>query len=323
MVVIFLFGGLWLVNYFANSNSLVIVFAYFTTIYMVNLPITIYQKIIDKKFGFNKSSWKLFVLDEIKKIVLFVVVGGGVMWGLIYFIDNFENWWIYGAIFSFVVVLLVNMLLPYFMGLFNKFTPLKDEKLKNDIENMLVNVGFRANGVFVMDASRRDVRLNAFFGGFGSSKRVVLFDTLLEKLSPKEILAVLGHELGHFKHKDILKNIIMLGVMLFGLFFIVGHLPNALFEELRVSKQAGNVLVMAFIVGEVYFYLFSPIINLISRYNEFEADKVGAELIGKDALKSALIKLVNENRSFQKSTKIYSIIYHSHPRVLERLEKLQ
>ena len=115
----------------------------------------------------------------------------------------------------------------------------------------------------------------------------------------------------------------MLGVMLFGLFFIVGHLPNALFEELRVSKQAGNVLVMAFIVGEVYFYLFSPIINLISRYNEFEADKVGAELIGKDALKSALIKLVNENRSFQKSTKIYSIIYHSHPRVLERLEKLQ
>ena len=125
------------------------------------------------------------------------------------------------------------------------------------------------------------------------------------------------------KHKDILKNIIMLGVMLFGLFFIVGHLPNALFEELRVSKQAGNVLVMAFIVGEVYFYLFSPIINLISRYNEFEADKVGAELIGKDALKSALIKLVNENRSFPKSTKIYSIIYHSHPRVLERLEKLQ
>jgi STE24 endopeptidase len=323
VVVVLLFGGLWLINYFDNSNSLMTIFIYFAFVYFVTLPIHIYQKVIDKKFGFNKSSWKLFIIDEIKKILLFVVLGGGVMWGLIYFIENFENWWIIGFVFSFIVILLINLLLPYFMGIFNKFTPLEDEELKNDIENIMDKVGFKANGIFVMDASKRDKRLNAFFGGFGKSKRVVLFDTLIEKLSPKEILAVLGHELGHFKHKDLIKNIVMMGIMMFGLFAIIGNLPDSLFEELKIPKNGGNILVLAFIISEVYFYILNPIINMISRHNEFQADKMGAELGSKEDLKSALIKLVNENKSFPKSSKLYSIMYHSHPSILERLKELE
>jgi len=323
VVVVLLFGGLWLINYFDNSNSLMTIFIYFAFVYFVTLPIHIYQKVIDKKFGFNKSSWKLFIIDEIKKILLFVVLGGGVMWGLIYFIENFENWWIIGFVFSFIVILLINLLLPYFMGIFNKFTPLEDEELKNDIENIMDKVGFKANGIFVMDASKRDKRLNAFFGGFGKSKRVVLFDTLIEKLSPKEILAVLGHELGHFKHKDLIKNIAMMGIMMFGLFAIIGNLPDSLFEELKIPKNGGNILVLAFIISEVYFYILNPIINMISRHNEFQADKMGAELGSKEDLKSALIKLVNENKSFPKSSKLYSIMYHSHPSILERLKELE
>ena len=323
IVVVLLFGGLWLINYFDNSNSLMTIFIYFAVVYFVTLPINIYQKVIDKKFGFNKSSWKLFIIDEIKKILLFVVLGGGVMWGLIYFIENFENWWIIGFVFSFIVILLINLLLPYFMSIFNKFTPLEDEELKNDIENIMDKVGFKANGIFVMDASKRDKRLNAFFGGFGKSKRVVLFDTLIEKLSPKEILAVLGHELGHFKHKDLIKNIAMMGIMMFGLFAIIGNLPDSLFEELKIPKNGGNILVLAFIISEVYFYILNPIINMISRHNEFQADKMGAELGSKEDLKSALIKLVNENKSFPKSSKLYSIMYHSHPSILERLKELE
>ncbi len=322
VVVVLLSGGLWLINYFDNNNSLITVFSYFALVYIVSLPVTIYSKIIDKKFGFNKSSWKLFIIDEVKKIVLFAVIGGAVFWALIYFIDNFKKWWLISFVFVFVVILAINMLYPIFMTLFNKFTPLENEELKENIEKIMDKVGFKANGIFVMDASKRDSRLNAFFGGFGKTKRVVLFDTLVEKLTPKEILAVLGHELGHFKHKDIIKNIAMMGVMMFGLFFIIGNLPDSLFKELNIQKTAGNILVLAFIIGEVYFYFLSPVINLISRHNEFAADEMGAELGDASNLKSALIKLVKENKSFPKSSKIYSIMYHSHPSVLERIEEL-
>jgi len=323
VVVVLFFGGLWLINYFDHNNSLITVFVYFAMVYIVNLPIEIYQKIVDKKFGFNKSSWKLFIVDEIKKIILFVIFGGAVMWVLIYFINHFKNWWLIGFGFTFLVILLINLLLPYFMMFFNKFTPLDNENLKQDIENIMDKVGFRASGIFVMDASKRDGRLNAFFGGFGKSKRVVLFDTLINKLSPKEIIAVLGHELGHFKHKDLIKNITMMGILMFGLFAIIGNLPDALFEQMNISKTAGNILVLAFIIGEVYFYLLSPVVNFISSHNEFEADKMGAELGDAKDLKSALIKLVNENKSFPKSSKIYSIIYHSHPSVIERIKELE
>jgi STE24 endopeptidase len=322
IVVTLLFGGLWLINYFDNNNSLITIFSYFTIVYIISLPITIYKKIVDKKFGFNKSTWKLFIIDEIKKIVLFIIIGGAVFYGLIYFIENFENWWLIGFGFVFMIVILINLLLPYFMSMFNKFTPLEDDELKNSIESIMDKVGFKASGIFVMDASKRDGRLNAFFGGFGKTKRVVLFDTLVEKLSKNEILAVLGHELGHFKHKDIIKNIAMIGIMMFGLFFIIGNLPDSLFNEIKVDKTAGNILVLGFIISEVYFYILSPVMNLISRHNEFEADKMGAELGEAKHLKSALIKLVQENKSFPKSSNIYSMMYHSHPSVLERIKEL-
>ena len=322
IVALLLFGGLWAINYYDNSNSILTIFAYFTIVYFFSLPINIYKKIIDTRFGFNKASWKLFVIDEIKKIVLFIVFGGIIFYGLIYFIENFDNWWIIGFVFVFIVIVIINILLPFFMSMFNKFTPLEDDDLKHSIEEMMDKVGFKSSGIFVMDASKRDGRLNAFFGGFGSTKRVVLFDTLVDKLSKNEILAVLGHELGHFKYKDIIKNIAMIGMMMFGLFFILGNLPDSLFNELKIEKTAGNILVLGFIISEVYFYILSPIMNLISRHNEFEADKMGAELGEGKNLKSALIKLVTENKSFPKSSKIYSILYHSHPSVLERIEKL-
>jgi len=142
---------------------------------------------------------------------------------LAWIIASFQNWWIWGFVLVFIIALAANVLMPFFMRLFNKFTPLQEGELRSKIEAMMAEAGLRSEGVFVMDASKRDSRLNAFFGGLGKSKQVVLFDTLLDKLSDKELLAVLGHELGHFKHGDIWKNIGLMAVLLFLGFSIFGN----------------------------------------------------------------------------------------------------
>ncbi|AZV46408.1 peptidase M48 [Nautilia sp. PV-1] len=328
LVVFWLSGGLFIINFLLyKSNSLLseleILLAFFAINYILTLPINIWEKHIDKRFGFNVAPWSMFFVDEIKKIFLFIIFGGVFFAGLIYFIENFQNWWLYGFVFTFGVVIMINLLYPFFAQMFNKFTPLEDEELKDAIEDMMAKVGFKSSGIYVMDASKRDTRLNAYFAGFGNTKRVVLFDTLLKKLSKDEILAVLGHELGHFKHKDIFKNIAVVGVMLFVLFAIFGNLPDTLFKELMVPKIGANIIILALLFSEVIFFVLQPFVNLISRHNEFAADEMGSELVSKKDLASALKKLVSENKHFPRVSKLYSFIYYSHPPILERLEKLE
>jgi len=328
LVVFWLSGGLFIINFLLyKSNSLLseleILLAFFAINYILTLPINIWEKHIDKRFGFNVAPWSMFLVDEIKKIFLFIIFGGAFFAGLIYFIENFQNWWLYGFVFTFGVVIMINLLYPFFAQMFNKFTPLEDEELKDAIEEMMAKVGFKSRGIYVMDASKRDTRLNAYFAGFGNTKRVVLFDTLLKKLSKDEILAVLGHELGHFKHKDIFKNIAVVGVMLFVLFAIFGNLPDTLFKELMVPKIGANIIILALLFSEVIFFVLQPFVNLISRHNEFAADEMGSELVSKKDLASALKKLVSENKHFPRVSKLYSFIYYSHPPILERLEKLE
>ncbi|GAX87481.1 STE24 endopeptidase [Lebetimonas natsushimae] len=327
LVVLWMSGGLFIINFLLYKGTMLseleILLMFFAINYVLTLPINIWEKQIDKKFGFNVAPWKLFFVDEIKKIILFLVLGGAFFAGLIYFIEHFKNWWIIGFIFTFTMVILINILYPIFASMFNKFEPLKDEELKNDIEKLMGKVGFKSNGIFVMDASKRDTRLNAYFAGLGKSKRVVLFDTLLKKLNKNEILAVLGHELGHFKHKDILKNIAVVGVMLFIVFAIFGNLPDSLFKELHIPKTGVNIIILALLFMDMIMFIFQPFVNLISRHNEFEADEMGSELVSSKALASALKKLVNENKHFPHVSRLYSFIYYSHPPILERLEKLE
>ncbi len=328
IVVFWLSGGFFIINFlFFKSESIIselgILLMFFGVNYLFTLPLSVWSKHIDKKFGFNVSSWKIFFIDEVKKIILFLIFGGLFFAGLIYFIENFKNWWIIGFVFSFLFVIAINLFYPFLAMIFNKFTPLEDEELKNSIEEMMQKVGFKSNGIYVMDASKRDTRLNAYFAGVGKSKRVVLFDTLLNKLSKKEILAVLGHELGHFKNKDILKNISLVGLMLFVLFAIFGNLPDSLFKSLNIPKSGANIIMLAILFSEVIFFILSPIINLVSRNNEFKADEVGSELVDKKALASALKKLVSENKHYPKVSKIYSLIYYTHPPIIERLKRLE
>jgi STE24 endopeptidase len=328
LVVFWLSGGLFIINFlFFKQHSMLsqleILFTFFAINYILTMPINIWEKHIDKKFGFNVASWSMFFVDEIKKIFLFIIFGGVFFAGLIYFIENFKNWWLIAFVFTFGVVILINLLYPFFAQIFNKFTSLEDEELKEAIESMMEKVGFKSSGIYVMDASKRDTRLNAYFAGFGNTKRVVLFDTLLKKLNKDEILAVLGHELGHFKHKDIFKNIAAVGVMLFVLFAIFGNLPDNLFKEFMIEKIGANIIILALLFSEVVFFAMQPFVNLISRHNEFYADEMGSELVSSKDLANALKKLVSVNKHFPRVSKLYSFIYYSHPPILERLEKLE
>ena len=218
------------------------------------------------------------------------------------------------------------MLYPAFRAMFfDKLTPLQDESLDASIKELMDKTGFVSSGVFVSDASKRDARLNAYFGGFGKAKRVVLFDTLIEKLTTKELLAVLGHELGHFAHGDIYKNIALVGFMLLSMFAIFGNLPEALYLEMGLSNEPYVLMILLMLFMPVLGFLMMPIMGIVSRHNEYEADRIGSELggpAGAIELANALQKLVSENTSFPLPHPLYIFFHYTHPPVLERLKEL-
>ena len=306
-------------------KSVLFIDIFFAINYIVTLPFTIYQKfVLDEEFGFNTSTISLFVKDQIKMALLFLVFGSLIVYIISWIILHVHNWWIWGFVFIFGVIILINAIYPTIIApMFNKFTPLEDEELKKDIEDLMQKSGFSANGIYVMDSSKRDTRLNAYFGGLGKTKRVVLFDTLLKKLSKSELLAVLGHELGHFKHKDLYKNIVMLGVMFFALFYIFANLPASLYEQIGIDPKAPySVIAMFLLLSPVFFFFFMPLINFVSRKNEYAADRYGAKMGGKANLRNALLKLIEENSHFPLSHPLYIFFYYSHPPILERLKAL-
>lgn len=320
-------GFQWLASVVTIDNSMmqavVFVFGFIIVNFIVGLPFELYKKFkIDEDFGFNKMTLKMFMIDTLKSSVLFFILGGGVIALLAWIIESYASWWLWGFVAIFIVAVLANVLAPTFMALFNKFSPLEEGELKEKILEMMDKVGLKSDGIFVMDASKRDSRLNAFFGGLGKTKRVVLFDTLLEKLNTKELLAVLGHELGHFSHGDIWKNIALLGVLLFVAFYLFGHLPDTLFTQMGVVPTAGVKLAMLMLLLPLLSFLFTPIMSAVSRHNEYAADEFGSQMGGKENLVSALMKLVTENKSFPKSHPLVIFFYYTHPPVLERLKEL-
>ncbi len=217
--------GLSTLDSITNFDSYIIKAVVFVDLFLIinwvlGLPFELYGTfVLDKKYGFSNMTKKLFIQDTLKSGVLFLVFGSAVIAGITFIINSFSSWWIWGFVFIFAVIILINMLYPLVRDkMFDKFEKLKDKELEEKIESLLSGVGFKSSGVFSVDASKRDNRLNAYFGGLGSTKRVVLFDTLIEKLSHNELLAVLGHELGHFKNGDIIKNIAIMGLVMFVFF---------------------------------------------------------------------------------------------------------
>ncbi|HUH42758.1 MAG TPA: M48 family metallopeptidase [Sulfurimonas sp.] len=315
--------------YFENEAflNIAIVMGFLLVGSITSIPFGYYEKfVLDEKFGFNKSSIAQWLKDTLISFVMTLIFGSLVIWGIYAIISNLSLWWLWSFAFIFGVVILINMLYPTFRAMFfDKLTPLKNDELDTEIKELMEKTGFVSSGIFISDASKRDARLNAYFGGFGKAKRVVLFDTLLEKLSTRELLAVLGHELGHFSHGDIYKNIGLVGAMLFGMFAIFGNLPSSLYMELGISESPYSIMILLLLFMPVLGFLMMPIMGIVSRHNEYEADRVGSELGGAGGeieLANALKKLVSENKSFPLSHPLYIFFHYTHPPVLERLKVL-
>lgn len=305
-------------------SAVLFLFGYVIVNFIVGLPFELYQKFqVDKAYGFSQMTPQIFIADTVKSAAMFFILGGVLFALLTWIIGSFESWWLGGFLLMFSVALLVNVLYPTVIApVFNKFDPIEEGELKEEITNLMEQVGLKSDGIFKMDASKRDSRLNAYFGGLGKSKRVVLFDTLLEKLNTKELLAVLGHELGHFTHGDIWKNIGLMGLLLFIVFYLFGHLPESLFLEMGVMQEPGVQIAVLMLLLPLVSFVFTPFMSYVSRHNEYAADEFGSNMGGKENLVSALLKLVTENKAFPKSHPLVIFFYYTHPPILERLKEL-
>ncbi len=329
-------GFLWLKNTLISQNSgpsaslvlenTLFLLAFLLISSLLNLPLSYYESFVkDKKQGFSTLTLTTFIKDTLKSLILTALIGFALLFALVFCYEFLGSlWWLAGFGVAFFVALLANIIYPTLIApLFNKMSPLKDESLNAQISALMKRCGFQSSGVFVMDASKRDKRLNAYFGGLFKSKRVVLFDTLLKALSTKELLAVLGHELGHFVHKDLLKMLLNATVMLFLLFFIFAHLPEFFYTQSHLDGVSAGVFALLFIFGDIVGFLLSPLLNAQSRHNEFAADAHGAALTSNEDMQSALLCLAKENKAFVKTSKIYEIFHLGHPSIDERLRALK
>ena len=294
----------------------------------IDLPFDYYKTfVIDTHFGFNKMTRKMFVMDAVKQGILGLVLGAPILFAALWLMQGAgQYWWLYlWAVWS-VFNLLVLAIYPTFIApLFNKFSPLQDEALKSRIEALLKKCGFKSQGLFVMDGSARSSHGNAYFTGFGKNKRVVFFDTLLERLNADEIEAVLAHELGHFKHKHVIKRIAMMFTISFLGLALLGWLNQQtwFFLGLGVNDMSSYMaLILFLLVSPVFLFVLRPMMASYSRKNEFEADAYAATHSSAKHLVKALVKLYRDNASTLTPDPLHSAFYDSHPPASIRIAKL-
>ena len=311
-------------SYVGWQKAVVFVDLFIIINWFLALPIELYTTFkLNKKYGFSNMTIDLYIKDTIKSALIFLIVGSAVIAGLSLIIENLDYWWLWGFAFIFTIIVLINMLYPVFRAkMFDKFSPLADKELESKINKLLDTVGFKSSGVFSVDASKRDSRLNAYFGGLGSTKRVVLFDTLIEKLTHNELLAVLGHELGHFKNGDILKNIAMMGLIIFSFFAIFGNLGEELFLQMHLNNEPYAIIIVIMMFSPIISFFLMPLMSAMSRHNEYAADEFGSNMASSEDLVNALLKLANENKSFPLSHPMFIFFHYSHPPLVERLKEL-
>ena len=299
---------------------------------LIDLPFDYYRQfVLEARFGFNKMSLPLFVTDMLKNGLLGAIIGLPLVWVVLTLMaKSGALWWLYAWIVfsSFQLAMLV--LYPSVIApLFNKFTPLADESLKARIEQLMTRVGFASQGLFVMDGSRRSAHGNAYFSGFGAAKRIVFFDTLLARLAPHEIEAVLAHELGHFKLRHIVKRIGMMFAISLAFLALLGFLKTQAWfytglgvEPMMAASNDAMALILFMLAIPVFTFLFSPLTSIGSRRHEFEADAFAATHTRADDLVSALVKLYEDNASTLTPDPLHSAFYDSHPPASVRINKL-
>jgi STE24 endopeptidase len=299
---------------------------------LIDLPFTLYQTfVIEERFGFNKMTWRLWLGDMVKSTVVGIIIGLPIAWLILWLMGAAgSTWWLWawGVWMAFNLLLL--LVYPTFIApLFNKFQPLEDETLKARVTALMQRCGFAAKGLFVMDGSKRSAHANAYFTGFGAAKRVVFYDTLLAKLSPGEVDAVLAHELGHFKHKHIIKRIVSLFALSLAGFGLLGWLSTQtwFYTGLGVRPNMGApndalALLLFLLAVPVFTFFISPLFAQLSRKHEFEADAYAVKQTSGQDLSTALLKLYEDNASTLTPDPVFVKFYYSHPPASERLARM-
>lgn len=296
---------------------------------VVDLPFSLYRTfVIEERFGFNKMTLRLFLIDLAKGTLLGAAIGLPVLAAVLWLMERMGSfWWLHVWLFWLGFNLLALLVYPTVIApLFNKFTPLADASLKERIEALLARCGFRSSGLFVMDGSKRSAHGNAYFTGFGQAKRIVFFDTLLEKLAPGEIEAVLAHELGHYKRRHVWKRIGMLALATFGFLWLLGALIGEpwFYEGLGMTSHGtAPALVLFSLAIPVFVFPLSPLASALSRRHEFEADAYAAQQTQAGDLVAALVKLYRDNAATLTPDPLYSTFYDSHPPAAARIAHLQ
>ncbi len=301
--------------------------------FIVGLPFDLVRTFqIESRFGFNKMTPRLWFLDLLKGFALSIIIGAPLLGAVLWLMNAMgERWWIYVWMVWLGFNLLAMFLYPTVIApLFNRFSPLQDETLKTRIETLLARCGFSTSGLFVMDGSRRSSHGNAYFSGFGRAKRIVFFDTLLERLAPPEIDAVLAHELGHFRHRHIVKRIVFMAISSLALLYVLAQLMNQpwFFMGLGVAQKVGAggtamALILFSIILPVFLFGLAPLMSGISRRHEFEADAYAAKQTSSNDLVSALVKLYRDNASTLTPDPLHSLFYDSHPPAATRIAHLR
>ena len=332
-----LMGGLqWLaiqlapIAGFGMMGQLALLAAFAVISGLLDLPFDLYRQfVLEQRFGFNKMTIKLWLADAVKGLLLGAAIGLPLAWVVLTLMDKTGKlWWLYAWLVWSGFQLLMMVLFPTVIApLFNKFSPLEDQSLRTRIEGLMARVGFASKGLFVMDGSRRSAHGNAYFSGFGANKRIVFFDTLLERLAPQEIEAVLAHELGHFKLKHIVKRIVVMFAISLAFLALLGWLKDQpwFYQGLGVDPILASdamALILFLLVLPVFTFVFSPLSSISSRKHEFEADAFAAQHANAGDLVSALVKMYEDNASTLTPDPLHSAFYDSHPPASVRIRHL-
>jgi STE24 endopeptidase len=314
----------------AQQLALIVCFAVISGV--IDLPFTLYQTfVIEERFGFNKMSFKLWLTDLVKSTALGAAIGLPIAALILWLMGATGRlWWLWAWAVWMGFNLLLLVIYPMFIApLFNKFKPLEDETLKTRVTELMRRCGFAAKGLFVMDGSKRSAHANAYFTGFGAAKRVVFYDTLLNKLSPAEVDAVLAHELGHFKHKHIIKRIAGLFALSLAGFALLGWCSTQawFYTGLGVRPNLAGpndalALLLFLLAVPVFSFFVSPLFALLSRKHEFEADAYAVQQTSGQDLSTALLKLYEDNASTLTPDPVFVKFYYSHPPASERLARM-
>jgi STE24 endopeptidase len=313
-----------------HQMALVIAFAVISGV--LDLPFEYYRQfVLEERFGFNKMTVKLWFVDMLKGALIGAVIGLPLLWVVLTLMERTGAlWWLYAWLVWSGFQLLMMVLYPTVIApLFNKFTPLADDSLKARIEGLMARVGFASKGLYVMDGSKRSAHGNAYFSGFGANKRIVFFDTLLARLAPQEIEAVLAHELGHFKLRHIIKRIALMFTLSLGFLALLGYLKGQAWfytglgvQPLMNASNDGMALILFALVLPIFTFALSPLSSLTSRKHEFEADAFAAHHTDARDLVSALVKMYEDNASTLTPDPLHSAFYDSHPPASVRIRHL-